>query len=72
MTKLMEQAIERLKSLPDEEQDQVAGLVLSELDDDRRWAASTERDTHKTQALIDAVIARDEQGLSENLDPEKL
>jgi hypothetical protein len=34
MTKLMEQAIEKLRSLPDEKQDTVAGFVLSELEAD--------------------------------------
>jgi len=34
MTKLLEETIERLKQLPDEQQDEMASLVLMRLDDD--------------------------------------
>ena len=37
MTKLMEQAINRLRALPVEKQDSFAGIVLAELDGDGEW-----------------------------------
>jgi hypothetical protein len=37
MTKLMEQAIERLRALPPEKQVSIAGTVLHELDSSERW-----------------------------------
>ncbi|NJN85836.1 MAG: hypothetical protein HC881_05380 [Leptolyngbyaceae cyanobacterium SL_7_1] len=40
MTKLLEQAIARLKTLPTDEQDAIATLILEELDDEQRWDES--------------------------------
>ena len=40
MTRLMGKAVEALRSLPEEQQDAVAGFVLYEIESDRRWAAS--------------------------------
>ncbi len=37
MTQLLEKAIERASALPDNEQDAVAAVILSELEADQRW-----------------------------------
>jgi len=37
MTELMERLIDRLKRLPEEEQDKYAAAYLEELNDDQRW-----------------------------------
>ncbi|PSQ92865.1 MAG: hypothetical protein BRD30_02025 [Bacteroidetes bacterium QH_2_63_10] len=37
MTELMERLIDRLKSIPEEEQDPYAAAYLEELNDDQRW-----------------------------------
>ena len=37
MTKMLEKAIERVQGLPQEQQDQIAALILDEIDSERRW-----------------------------------
>jgi hypothetical protein len=72
MTRLMEQAIERLRALPEPQQDPLARFLLNELEDDAHWAASTERHADALSRLVDHVLADDARGESEPLDPDKL
>lgn len=37
MTKMLENAISRIKDLPDDEQDSMAQIILEELDDENLW-----------------------------------
>jgi hypothetical protein len=37
MTPLMEKALEELRKLPEDEQEALAALILSEIDSERRW-----------------------------------
>jgi len=39
MTKLLEQAIAQLKTLPDDEQDAIASRLLAEMEDEKTWKA---------------------------------
>ena len=72
MTRLMEQAIERLRAVPEGEQDRLAQFLLSELDDDARWTASTAAHEDKLRALSERVLADDARGACEPLDPDTL
>lgn len=45
MTKLLEQAIIRLKTLPDDEQDAIAARLLAEMEDEQKWKAQFESTT---------------------------
>jgi len=72
MTRLMEQAIEKLKSVPEAEQDQFAKFLLNELKEDERWANSTAAHESKLKAFIDQVVADDDAGKCEPLDPDLL
>jgi hypothetical protein len=45
MTELLEKAIAQLKTLPAEEQDAIATLILEELEDERAWKAKFEATT---------------------------
>ena len=40
MTQLMEKALDRIRSLPETEQDALAGIILDDLEDEQRWSAS--------------------------------
>ena len=76
MTELMERLIDRLKRLPEEEQDKYAAAYLEELNDDQRWdklfaettdaqwkqMASEAREQKKTSDLttLEAVINSEE------------
>lgn len=72
MTRLMEQVIERLRSIPDGQQDNLAEFVLHELSEDERWAASTQEHSTKLRGFIDSVLEDDTNGRCEPMDPEQL
>jgi hypothetical protein len=72
MTRLMEQAIERLRAIPEPQQDPLARFLLHELEDDQRWAASTEGHVDALQDLAGRVLADDARGDCEPLDADKL
>jgi hypothetical protein len=50
MTRFMEQAIERLRSVPESKQDQLARFLLCELEEDERWSRSTSEHEDKLKA----------------------
>jgi hypothetical protein len=72
MTRLMEKAVEALRSLPEEQQDAVAGLVLSEIESDRRWTATSVQHADKLRKLADEASDDFKAGRTSELDPEKL
>jgi hypothetical protein len=72
MTRRMEQAIERLKSVPEGQQDLLAEFVLHELAEDERWSKTTGEHAGKLRGLIDRVLADDSNGKCGPLDPERL
>ena len=72
MTRLMEQAIEQLRAIPDEQQDQLAQFVLNELKEDERWSGSTSDHEEKLKNFISTVLAADNNGNCELLDPDRL
>lgn len=43
MTELLEQVIARLKSMPADEQDAIAAMIIEELEDATRWDATFAR-----------------------------
>ena len=52
MSALLEKAVEKLQSLPPEEQDSMAAQILSELEDERAWRERfiTKRDVIRRMA----------------------
>jgi hypothetical protein len=40
MTKLLKKAFDRVATLPEDEQDAIASMVLGEIEDEARWRAS--------------------------------
>jgi hypothetical protein len=72
MTRLMQEAIERLRAVPESKQDQLARFLLRELEEDERWSRSTAEHEDKLKGLIDKVLADDVAGASEPLDPDRL
>lgn len=72
MTRLMEQAIERLRAMPEPQQDRLAQFVLNELEEDDRWAASTASHADALGRLAEGILADDAQGMTQPLDPDGL
>jgi hypothetical protein len=56
MTKLLEEAIERVKQLEASEQDAIAAIILEEIADDERWDAAFAR-SHDGSTPLESVVA---------------
>ncbi|MEQ8996511.1 MAG: hypothetical protein RID53_08405 [Coleofasciculus sp. B1-GNL1-01] len=72
MTKLLEQAIEKVKTLPETDQDAIAALILEELEDETRWDQTFYQSQHALAQLAEAALAEDRAGKTQELDPETL
>ena len=72
MTRLMEQAIEQLRAVPESEQDRLAEFLLNELREDDRWSRSATAHEGKVKNLVEQVLADDGRGACEPLDPDNL
>jgi hypothetical protein len=72
MTKTLEQAIERLRQMPEERQELLARLLLHEMEQDDLWSRTTEKYADKLNELVKDILAADDRGECEPLDPDKL
>lgn len=69
---LLEQAIEKVRSLPQEEQDRFAVWILEELDDEERWMAQFAESQDFLAELADAALSEHLNGNTTPLDLDKL
>ena len=72
MTRLLEQALAKIRTLPDAEQDAIAQIVLDEIESERRWDELFAKSPQKLGKLADKAWAEHEAGRSEPLDPDQL
>lgn len=72
MTKLLEQAIERVKILSETDQDAIAALILEELEDETRWDQTFYQSQNALAQLAEAALTEDRAGKTQELDPETL
>lgn len=72
MIKPLEDAIERIRRLPEEEQKLVARFMLHELDEDEAWRRTTESHVGKLAALVDEITAEEARGECDDLDVGRL
>ncbi len=68
MTKLLEQAMQRVAELPDDEQDAVAALVLAELESEGRWDKQFAEDQDALAKLAAEAAELDEEGATTPLE----
>jgi hypothetical protein len=71
MTRLMRRVIDRLRAVPEPQQDQLAEFLLHELEEDERWSATTASHTDALRRLSDRILEDDAKGRTEPLDPER-
>jgi len=67
MTPLLEQAFEKVRDLPDPEQDTIAAIILEELADEARWDEAFARSQDKLaelakKARADVLAGRAREG----------
>lgn len=72
MTQLLERAFERLKQLPEAEQDAIAALVLEEIQSEERWQAAFANSQDQLAALGREALAEYRAGNTRPLDPDSL
>ncbi|PSM48882.1 hypothetical protein C7Y66_12395 [Chroococcidiopsis sp. CCALA 051] len=72
MTERLEQAIARLKTLPTDEQDAIATLILEELEEEQRWDESFARSPNLLAKLAAEAMTEYRAGRTQELDPETL
>lgn len=72
MTRALEQAIERLRQVPEDRQESLARLLIHEIEEDQRWIHSTEAHADQLKELIADVLNADARGECEPLDPDRL
>lgn len=68
MIKSLEEAIARIRKLPETEQDLMARFVLHELDEDDAWRRSGEAKHEPLERLVAEVMAEDARGECPELD----
>ena len=70
LTRSFERAIEKAATLPPEDQDALAALMLAEIDDARTWEErfADDRSPSVLKRLAAAALAEDEAGLTEPLE----
>lgn len=72
MTELLEQAIAKLQTLSENEQNAIASIILEELEDEQRWDESFSRSPDILAKLAASAMAEYHAGETQELDPEKL
>jgi hypothetical protein len=68
MTKLMEKALEKVSTLPQDEQDAIAAQILAELEDEVAWETRFARQKRKLRRLADEALAEHRRGETRSLD----
>ena len=59
MTELLEQAIARLKTLPANEQNAIAAIILAELEDEQAWTSRFQATTNEQWDLIAEMVRQE-------------
>ncbi len=72
MSKLLEQAIEEARKLPEDAQETLAWVMLEEIDDQRRWDELFLQPSEIIERMSEQALEEDRAGLTEPLDPDTL
>ena len=72
MTKLLEQAVAKVKELPETEQDAIAQIVMDEIESEQRWDELFAKSPDKLRKLADRAWSEHEAGGSQELDLDRL
>lgn len=72
MTELLEKAFNEAAKLSPDEQDELASLLLAELESERRWTASFDSSQDALARLAQEAVEQDERGETQDLDPADL
>ncbi|MEM7808096.1 MAG: hypothetical protein AAF561_08300 [Planctomycetota bacterium] len=62
MTQTLEQALERVRELPDDRQDAIAELIVAELEADRQWERRFAETSDQLELLAKRALERRAEG----------
>jgi hypothetical protein len=72
VTKLLERAVKKAKTLPDSAQDAIATLILEEIEDEARWDSTFSHSQNVLAKLAAEAMEEDRAGKTQVLDPDNL
>jgi hypothetical protein len=72
MTRLLEEAFRKASALPESEQDALAGTILAEIEDERRWTEAFANSQDLLAELAAEARAEHQAGRTVPLDPERM
>jgi hypothetical protein len=72
MTERLEQAISKIKTLPSDQQEAIATLILEEIEEEKRWDQSFARSPDLLAKLATEAMTEYREGKTQELDPETL
>jgi hypothetical protein len=72
MTELLEQAISKIKTLPSDQQEAIASIILEEIEEEKRWDQSFARSPDLLAKFAAEAMTEYRQGKTQELDPETL
>ena len=67
MTKLLKEALAKLTKLSTQRQNELAALLIAEMEDDARWDEAFARSQHALEHLADEAIAEHRRGATRPL-----
>jgi len=68
MTKLLEKALEKVSTLPQDEQDAIGSQILAELEDEAAWGKRFAGQAGKLRRLAHEALAENHRGETRPLD----
>ena len=72
MSKLLEHAVKKVRTLPDDQQDAIAAIILEELEDEARWEEAFAKSRDALAKLAAEAMEEDQKGETKELDPDLL
>ncbi|WP_089726616.1 hypothetical protein [Candidatus Thiosymbion oneisti] len=68
MTQLLERAVKKARSLPEEDQNSVAAIILEEIEDEVRWDQAFANSQDMLAKLASEAMEEDRAGKTQELD----
>lgn len=69
---MLEHAVEKVRKLPDAEQDAIAAVILEEMQDEVRWEKAFAKSRDALAKLAAEAMEEDRKGKTKELDPDLL
>ena len=67
MTQLLKKAMKKVSSLPDNEQDEIARLILDEIEDEKLWQKQIESTLDELLILADEALREEKSGKTKQM-----